>query len=79
MFSTRSGQRLTVGQVRQNLIKAMSTDNNNSTSSTNSYSVSMNEVEEAVRELETEGLVQYVDRTQTVIIRGGGGGGGGEQ
>ena len=30
---------------------------------------SMSEVEEAVRELVQEGLVQYIERTQTVIIR----------
>ena len=29
----------------------------------------MAEVEEAVRELVQEGLVQYIERTQTVIIR----------
>jgi hypothetical protein len=29
----------------------------------------MSEVEEAVRELMTEGVVQYIERTQTVIIR----------
>jgi hypothetical protein len=28
------------------------------------------EVEEAVRELAAEGAVQYVERTQTVVIRG---------
>ena len=32
--------------------------------------VSMSEVEDAVRELETEELVQYLEKTQTVIIRG---------
>jgi hypothetical protein len=29
----------------------------------------MAEVEEAVRDLVTEGLVQFIERTQTVIIR----------
>lgn len=32
--------------------------------------VSVSEVEGAVRELETEDLVQYLEKTQTVIIRG---------
>lgn len=32
--------------------------------------LSMSEVEDAVRELETEELVQYLEKTQTVIFRG---------
>lgn len=28
------------------------------------------EIIEAVRELEAEGLLQYIERTQTVVIRG---------
>ena len=31
--------------------------------------VSMGEVEEALRELETDGVVQIIDRTQMVIVR----------
>eukprot|EP01036_Dinobryon_divergens_P034897 gene34897-45162_t len=33
-------------------------------------SVSISEIEGAVRELENEDLVQYLEKTQTVIIRG---------
>jgi hypothetical protein len=91
-FSTRSGQRMTVGQIRQALAsgaviqtqptsgggggggsphRAGKTQNQAQPAGGNQLgvSVSMMEVEEAVRELMTEGAVQYIERTQTVIIR----------
>jgi hypothetical protein len=65
VFGSRNGQTITIGQLRQLIIKNNTGNNDNSGSRT----VSMAEVEEAVRELESENLVQYVERTQTVIIR----------
>ncbi len=71
------GQRLTVGQIRQQLLQNMQ---NSSRVARGRYqqeddrglsivSVSMAEVEDAVRELEQEGLLQFIERTQTAIIR----------
>ena len=59
IISTRNGQRMTISQVRQLLLQGAGSQ----------MSVSMSEVEEAVRELEIEGLGQYVERTSTFIIR----------
>ena len=59
VVATRSGQRMTISQIRQLLLQGVGAQ----------MSVSMLEVEEAVRELETEGLGQYVERTSTFIIR----------
>jgi DNA replication licensing factor MCM4 len=71
------GQRLTVSQIRQILLNQMNQNNSNSSSNNrggysnqqNIVSVSMMEVEDAVKELELEGLVQYIERTQTAIIK----------
>ena len=59
IFKKRAGQRLTIGQIRQLFMKDM-----NST-----MTITMSEIEEAVRELENQGLCQLIERTQTVIIR----------
>lgn len=67
-FEAMHGQRLTVGQLRQNILREMG-GGNNYTKNSGEITVSMSEVEEAVRELETEGLIQYIERTQTVLIR----------
>ena len=82
LFAARAGQKLTVGQIRQmiqtvyregqgqgqgNAPGDRDRDRDGSSSLAN---VSMAEVEEAVREMATEGSVQYVERSQTVIIRG---------
>jgi len=66
------GQRLTVGQIRQAIIRNMMSGNDSTGrhQGSTTINVSMNEVEDAVRELETEELVQYLEKTQTVIIRG---------
>lgn len=71
ILSNLPGQRLTIGQIRQRILEQM-----NPKSSTNRYSdsntlVSMLEVEDAVRELEAEGVLQYIERSQTVIVRMG--------
>ena len=70
----RQGQRMSIGQLRQMVIKEMSSNNNNGHNGYNNdnegnITVTIPEIEEAVRELETEGFLQYLTRTQTVIIR----------
>jgi predicted transcriptional regulator len=40
-------------------------NNNNS----NSNDITMQDIEEAVKDLAQEGLVQYMEKTRTVIIR----------
>ena len=42
-------------------------------------SVGLGELEEAVRELASEGAVTYISESQTLIIRSSGGGNGGNQ
>ena len=86
------GQRFTVGQIRQAVLKNMNDgmicfctllslpniqrlitfviNCIGQTTSGFGATVSVSEVEGAVRELETEDLVQYLEKTQTVIIRG---------
>lgn len=74
------GQKMTVGQIRQNLLRSMGHEGggrngygNGSKSSygsnVNGMSLSMAEVEDAVKELEAEGLLQLIERTQTVVVR----------
>jgi DNA replication licensing factor MCM4 len=60
IFSSKNGQRLTVGQIRQLLLRE-----------NNSISISMLEVEEALRELEIDGIGQFIDKTNTFIVRSG--------
>ena len=55
----RKGQRLTLGQIRQALVQA----------SDGSVAVALQDIEEAVRELESDGLVTLIDRSATVVIR----------
>jgi hypothetical protein len=40
-------------------------------SENNSISISMLEVEEALRELEIDGIGQFIDKTNTFIVRSG--------
>ena len=70
------GQRMTVGQIRQNLLRnlgdgagGMGGRNGKSSYGNIGMSVSMAEVEDAVKELEAEGLLQLIERTQTVVVR----------
>lgn len=60
IFSSRNGQRLTVANIRQLLLRE-----------NNSISISMLEVEEALRELEIDGVGQFIDKTNTFIVRSG--------
>lgn len=71
-----SGKRLALGQVRQLLVNQgrnnlgesedVDQDSGNSPMLQN---VTMGEVEDALKELEVDGVVQYIERTQTVLIR----------
>eukprot|EP01035_Chromulina_nebulosa_P033362 gene33362-44667_t len=63
--ATMKGQRFTLGQIRQAVLKSMGSGTDG-----RGGSVSISEIEGAVRELENEDLVQYLEKTQTVIIRG---------
>lgn len=58
LFAARKGQRMSLAQIRQTVSKEMS-----------EQTLSQWDVEEAVRELEADGVIQYVEHTQTVIIR----------
>lgn len=72
------GKRLTLGQVRQLLVNEARGNNTESQNdqqfeaekSTNMLlNITMGEVEDALKELEMDGVLQYVERTQTVLIR----------
>ncbi len=77
-LSSHRGQQMTVGQIRQELQKQSSNgspskgyyNQQQRTGHSNDMAqVSLAEIEEAVRELEADGVVQLVDRTKTVLIR----------
>ena len=71
------GMRITVGQLRQNILRNMNGGNNNFDYSSNYtlknnnniITVSMNDLEAAVKELQEDGVVQYIERTQTIIVK----------
>ena len=65
------GGRLTVGQIRQALLRNMGGGGTTPQRAGGSgeITVSMAEVEEAVRELEAEGMLKFIESTQTAIIR----------
>lgn len=71
MLSLKQGQRLTVSQLRQTLMKEAGISNNGYSTGDASLNIGVLEVEEAVKELESEGILQYIPRTQTAIIRTG--------
>jgi hypothetical protein len=64
----RKGQRLTVGQIRQIMLKEASESSTGGGSSMMS-SVTVNDLAEALRELEGEQFIQFTEATQTVVIR----------
>lgn len=83
-FLSKKGQRLTIGQIRQNVLRnmnnaaAMDGEHGGSNYNNNAggvdaggriMSVSMAEIEDAVRTLNDDGILQYVQETQTAIIR----------
>lgn len=86
----RPGQRLTVGQLRQMLVKeasggydheaggsgaAQAQQPQNHALSSMWASVSLADLAEAARELEAAGEVQFSEATQTVLVRASGGSG----
>jgi DNA replication licensing factor MCM4 len=70
-LENKTGQRMTYGQIRQALLQDEETNlrQGGNDLSGIGMTVSMGEVEEALRELETDGVVQIIDRTQMVIVR----------
>lgn len=70
-LANKTGQRMTFGQIRQALLQDEETNlrQGGNDLSGIGMTVSMGEVEEALRELETDGVVQIIDRTQMVIVR----------
>lgn len=60
------GQRMTVGQIKMQLQQQLKEHQSHQALVNN---LTMNEVEDAIKELEEEGLLQYIERTQTCIIR----------
>lgn len=58
VLETRKGQRFTIGQLR-NLL-----------SENSDVQISLSAVEEAVRELDSDGVLQYNERTMNAIVRG---------
>lgn len=81
LLGTRTGQHLSIPQLRQVILKEMNPDGGDGyhrggggsggqyASYNEGVNVTVSEVEEAVRELETEGFLQYIPRTKTVILR----------
>jgi len=61
-LASHKGERMTVGQIRQALMQQQQQNGND-------MQISLSEVEEAVRDLETEGELQLMQRTMTVIVR----------
>lgn len=69
-FEAHKGQRLTVGQIRQALrAQAQALAQAQGGSSADVADLGMADVEEAVRELESEGVCQLVERSLTVVVR----------
>jgi DNA replication licensing factor MCM4 len=77
MLIPRAGTRLTLGQLRQAFMKDRDYDDvaggggGKGSSGGGQMGVSLHEIEEAVRELEQDGIVQFIERTQTVLVRTG--------
>jgi len=61
-LGSHKGERMTVGQIRQALMQQQEQNGSD-------MQISLAEVEEAVRDLETEGVLQLMPRTMTVVIR----------
>lgn len=70
----RAGQRLTLGQLRQAFLKDRDYEDltgGSKGANGGAMGVSLLEIEEAVRELEQDGVLQFIERTQTVLVRAG--------
>eukprot|EP00605_Chrysophyceae_sp_TOSAG23-4_P001780 GSChrysophyteH1.ASY1.ANO1.1969.1 assembled CDS len=61
-LGSHKGQRMTIGQIRQQLQQEQQEQGGQ-------MQISIAEVEEAVRDLETDGVVQLMERTMTVLVR----------
>ena len=61
-LGSHKGERMTVGQIRQALMQQQQATGN-------AMQIALAEVEEAVRDLDTEGVVQLMERTMTVVVR----------
>ena len=61
-LQSHKGSRMTVGQVRLALMQQQQQAGIN-------MPISLLEVEEAVRDLETEGVLQLLERTMTIVVR----------
>jgi DNA replication licensing factor MCM4 len=87
-----NGQRFGLNQIRQLILNSQQFSTDKNSDDTILGQLSLQEIEDAARKLEAEGLIQYNERTQTLVLRnisshksGGGrgsgrgrGGGGGE-
>lgn len=68
LLSKKKGQRLTVGQIRQIMIKEASDAADGGAGGMMS-TVTVSDLAEAVRELEAEQFLQFTEATQTVLVR----------
>jgi DNA replicative helicase MCM subunit Mcm2 (Cdc46/Mcm family) len=71
VFQSRSqGDRLTVGQIRQLLLAhARSQPQGHNNHNQFVQNLTMSDVEAAVRELQQQGVIQYIEPMQTCILR----------
>lgn len=72
LLSKKRGQRLTVGQIRQIMIKEAG-EASGGEGVGMMASVTVSDLAEAVRELEAEQFLQFTEATQTVLVRSGAG------
>ena len=61
-LAQHKGQRMTIGQIRMQLQQQQQQNGTD-------MSISIAEVEEAVRDLEADGVLQLMERTMTVVVR----------
>ena len=64
----KKGQRMTFGQLRHAILQLQNASNQGGRDQS-VQAVSLSEIEQAVAELETDNVVQVINRTQTVIVR----------
>lgn len=69
MFKSMKGSRVTLSSLRQQLLNNLNQHSSLMQNTGAAGNVNYNELQEAVRELEQENLIQFVERSQTVIIR----------
>lgn len=74
-----NGQRFGLNQIRQLIVNTQQHQNNQQQSYQHDQesilgSLSLLEIEDAARKLESDGVLQYLERTQTIVLRNVGGG-----